>query len=127
MTTNTLGGIVLPSQLVWTDRDGWSPVAQTAYRLLSGAGRLVENPLTGLQPVTLTALPDRCWFTRAQVNAIIALAVAPSATHTLVYDGVVRMSAFRREGGAPFEFSPIVGYDDPDDDRYSGEIRLYVL
>ncbi len=127
----TIGSVQLPPDLHWIDEFGTGSdlvgmVVQTtitgALVIQSGAqqaGRLItlvgqRNGNEGYAPIT-----------RAQVDALRALAAAPGATYTLTFsDGRTFDVVFRRDGVA-VEADPlriIEGADD--DDLYFPTIRL---
>lgn len=120
----TLGSLILPAQIYWLDRD-WSPVAQRVYPLLGGTQRITENAISGYRPITLGG--DACWWTWAEKEALIALANTAGAQLPFVFDGYKDTAMFRRDNGAPYEFTPLMGYDDPTADQYTGTVRLYGL
>lgn len=49
----TLGALVLPSGLVWSDEFAWTPVAQNIERTLTGALVIEEATKTAVRPITL--------------------------------------------------------------------------
>ena len=68
-----LGGVVLDDNVVWIDRDDFSPVAQETDRTLAGNLITFSSVLIGGRPVTLEATVERGWFTRTQKDAVKAL------------------------------------------------------
>lgn len=128
MTTDyhTLDTVQLPRGLVWVDEFDWRPVeASTEYTL---GGALVYDSATRLagRPITLQANDDAGWrgMTRAVVQAVYALAEAPSAVYVLTLaDGRSFDVSFAPD--SPFEARPVARPELPGADHpYVTTLRL---
>ena len=67
----TLGGLTLNSDLLWTDRFQYSPVAQSTDRLLAGTLVVYNQSLNEGQPITLEANDTTGWFTKSMVDTLV--------------------------------------------------------
>lgn len=121
-----LDTVQLPRGLVWVDEFDWRPVeASTEYTL---GGALVYESATRLagRPITLQANDDAGWLgmTRAVVQAVYALAEAPSAVYVLTLaDGRSFDVSFAPD--RPFEARPVARPELPGADHpYVTTLRL---
>lgn len=102
--TITLGGITLPDDIQWVDEFAGHGVGQIITPTLTGALVVEETAQPAGRPITLDGR-GHSWMTRAQVEALHALAATPlaeGATLTLAWaDGRNFSVAFdRSRGGA---------------------------
>lgn len=125
--TIVLATVELPDDLLWADEYGPAPVLQTARRRLDGGLRLYARPLIGGRPVTLIAAED-AWLTRAQADALAALAAVPGAGYALSLRGQSFQVMFRHDDAPALELRPLIDYADADpDDPVIGTIKLVTL
>ncbi len=125
--TILLATLALPDDLLWADEYGPAPVLQTARRRLDGGTRLYVRLLFGGRPVTLIAAED-AWLTRAQADALTALAAVPGADYPLSLRGQSFQVAFRHDEPPALELRPLIDYADADpDDPVIGTIKLIAL
>jgi len=121
----TLASLSLPEDLLWSDEyTGHDLVAQARTVTLGGALLIEESVQLAGRPITLGSLDERSgWITKAQLDALHALASTPGASHALTLpDGRSFTVAFRRPA---FEAQPIVGYRAPGStDVYAVRIHL---
>lgn len=132
----TLGSITLPSGLIWSDEQEWSPIDQQTTYSLTGALVVEEAVKQAGRPITLTGQiagnDHTAWMAR---SAIIALRIAldtPLAQFTLtLHDSRTFAVIPRRDGNGPLKCQPLPAYGsfspaNPDNDYwYTGiEIRL---
>ncbi|MBF0154588.1 MAG: hypothetical protein HQL64_12670 [Magnetococcales bacterium] len=115
-----LGDLILPASLQWTDRWDWSPVAQEAGRTLGGAMVTWSQPLSGGRPVTLEAEEEVTWLSRAQVDAVIAMAMQAGAVFALEWDGETCNVMFRHHEPPATSFKSIR----PHSHQFTGSIKL---
>lgn len=132
-SSNTLGGVVLPVQGVWTDRGQWSPVGMVTRRPLSGSLDVYYSSLSGGRPITITWTPPTSWMLPAAVDALQALADAPGATYTLLWLGTTYVVMFDHSSPPALSAELYTGAggvlpsahpDDPDRLRYAVTVRL---
>jgi len=123
-----LDSLALPDGLLWVDEYAADAVTQTVRRRLSGALSIYPRGNVAGRPITLQAGADH-WMTRAQADALAALAVVPGAVYTLRFaarDGAPEFAVvFRHDDPPALELAPLVGYADPDSaDPYVGTLKF---
>lgn len=118
----TLGALVLPSGLIWSDEHAWSPVEQATERTLSGALVIEEATKQKGRPITLSGARDgdeyTTWIARAQTylgyasleSLRAALLVAEAALTLTLHDGRTFAVAPRHDGEGPLQVSPLPVY-----------------
>jgi hypothetical protein len=128
----TLGALVLPSGLVWSDEFAWTPVAQTMERTLTGALVIEEAAKTAGRPITLTGAKAGADYTAlvargqayrgfSSLNALRTALVAPGASFTLtLHDSRTFTVAPRQDADGPLSVESMPAYKDfapadPDD------------
>lgn len=92
-----LGGITLPDDMQWPDELSWSPVLQATHT--SAAGALHIDEITRLAGRPITLVSAGAWLTRAQLDALRALAATPGSL-LLSYYGTDYTVAWRHSEGA---------------------------
>jgi len=126
-----LGGVTLNSELLWTDRWNFSPVAQEVNRTIGGNVVTFSATLSQGQPITLIANERRGWFTKTMVDAVKALADVAGATYSFQFDTEIFTVQFRHEDDPAVEFEAFVprGGDEPHDptDNFAGTVRLLTV
>ena len=124
----TLNTISFTDDLQWTDEFSWRPVEQSVQRTITG-GMVVQSAarLAG-RPITLQADSESVgWFTRAQIDALAALAETPNLTMTLTYRGVSRSVIWRHQDTA-LEVRPVVPFADVNAaDNYIATLRFLTV
>ena len=124
--------LTLPLGLQWADEwDLSATISSPTKRRRDGGMAIYPRALAAGRPITLVA-PDFHPLTRAQANALAALAAVPGASYTLTMPlrpGAPEfLVAFRADGEPPLELRPVIDYPDPeDDDLVAGTIRLMTL
>ena len=118
--------VTLPDGLDWLDEwDMSGALAAPIKRRRDGGLAVYPQPLTAGRPITLQA-PESQPITRAQADALRALAAVPGATYTL--DMPLRGLSFLvlfDLTQQPLELRPLIDYADPiDTDHVTGTIRL---
>lgn len=115
----TLGALVLPSGLAWSDEDAWSPVEQALDYTLTGALVVEESVRLGGRPITLAGKRDgnryTAWVMRGQsylgfssLADLRAALSAVGATFTLtLHDSRTFTVCPRRDGAGPLVVSPL--------------------
>ena len=118
----TLGALVLPSGLIWSDEHAWSPVAQSTEQTLSGAPVIEEAIKLKGRPITLTGAKDgndyTAWVMRAQAyrgysslaDLRAALLVAGAEFTLALHDGRTFTVAPRHDGDGPLSVGPLPVY-----------------
>ena len=126
--TILLATIALPSGLLWPDEySGMNPVAQTVKRRLDGGLAVYPRAQIGGRAITLTATADH-WLTRAQADALTALAADPGGVYPLTLRGQTYSVMFRHHDGRSLDLVPLIDYEDPEaDDPIIGSINLMTV
>lgn len=130
-----LGGVSLNNSLQWTDRYAYTPAAQSVQRTLQGGLIVFSQSLSEGRPITLVASPDTGWFTYTMVEAIMALALDPSISHSFTFYGETYNVRFRYEEPPPFEFLPLqprdprdwVQEEEPAPGYFTGTVKLFTV
>jgi hypothetical protein len=119
-----LATLALPADLLWSDEYGHSPVLQSVRRRLDGGLRLDARPLISGRSITLTATED-AWLTRAQADALTALAASPGAVYPLSLRGQTFAVLFRHHDDPALDLRALVDWSDSsDDDPVVGHLKL---
>lgn len=66
----TLGAIILPQGLRWSDEFDWTPLTQATDYSLTGALIVEQAEKQAGRPITLTGGKDFTWLTRAEVTSL---------------------------------------------------------
>lgn len=115
----TLGSIVLPSGLYWSDEHAWSPVEQATDRTLTGALVLEESIKTKGRPITLSGAKDGNQYTAwvaldesflgfSSLTALRSTLLAAGVELTLtLHDGRTFNVAPRHDGDGPISVTPL--------------------
>ncbi|MBF0341514.1 MAG: hypothetical protein HQL95_11220 [Magnetococcales bacterium] len=103
-----LGDLILPDSLQWPNRYAWAPVSQETARTLGGANVVWHSPLIGGRPIDLEAADDVTWLTRAQVEAIFAMASQSGGVFDLILDDAIFQVMFRHQDPPAISFTPIL-------------------
>ncbi|MBF0273477.1 MAG: hypothetical protein HQL98_15620 [Magnetococcales bacterium] len=115
-----LGDLTLPDSILWTDRDHWSAVSAGVTRTLDGGLTITTRRLSGGRPVTLEAQRGVTWLSRAQVDALLAMANQAGAVFPLVWDGQILRVMFRHQESSAVACAPLW----PNCPHYTGTIKL---
>lgn len=123
----SLGGVTLPDQSRWINKDTWYPVMQSARRTISGRSILWAKKLIAGIPIDIELRPDEAWLPYSDKETIISMAQEPGSIMVLIWDDLQYTVSFRHSDGA-FAPEPVIGYaTDADKDRFGGIIRLITI
>lgn len=108
----TLGVIALPSGLIWSDEQEWSPLDQQTSYSLTGALIVEEAVKQAGRPITLVGQSDgnqhTAWITRAALDTLRTALDTPLAQFTLtLHDGRTFSVIPRRDGNGPLDAQPL--------------------
>ena len=118
-------GIDLNRGLIWQDRFQFTTQASSVERTVGGRQAIWVQQLLAGRPITLTATNDQGWLTKAQVDALQALADAGAASYTLLIDDVVYVVRFRFHEPPVLDMQPLIPRNNPEDtDYFIGTIKL---
>lgn len=101
-----LDTLQLPPDLFWSDEFAWTPVASALEYSTTGSALIDVSKKQSGRPITLTADPETCWLSRADVLALKTLSDEPGKELTLtLYDRsfIVIFSP----GEKPFDAEPV--------------------
>lgn len=133
MANITLGGILLPPDLRWTDEFQWSHVRQLITPSVDGSIIIQSNTLKSGRPITLVGELEGnegyAWIFRTTVEALRSLESASMTPMVLTFsDGREFHVVFRYDSGNAIEASPIKHIDPPLPlDYYTIKIKLMVV
>ena len=83
MAGHFLNGIELPRGMLWVDEFNWSAVQKSVERGITGVQIIDAATRIEGRPITLQAVEDQGWISRATLLAVRALADAPSVHYPL--------------------------------------------
>lgn len=109
----SLGGVQLPSNLIWEDRYGWSPVTQSVKMTLGGRPIVYSAQLQAGRRITLSSSQDMGWVTKEQVDSLMQLADVAGAQYSLTIGSATFDVVFRHEDPPAVEASPLIPRGDP--------------
>lgn len=110
---SSIGSVAISDDLIWVDEYQWSPVVQSQQLTLAGALVIQEAAQLKGRPITLQGGDERGWMTKAELDALFALAATPNTTHTLTLPGPRTFTvAFSRAGGQPIRARQLLIGDD---------------
>lgn len=117
----SLGSLTLPDDPVWVNEFDWTPVEQSREYSLTGALIVQVSVKQAGRPIHL----DCHWLTRAQVQALTALADVPDAEYTLTLHQGTYTVRFDRP---PYEIQSVRPIADPDSaERYAVRVNLMTV
>ena len=124
----TIDTIELPGDLLWSDELTWSDRKQNERPSLAGGEIVQRSTKTSGRPITLTT-PNGVWVTRAQVNALRALADTADTFTVTHPDGRTFTCQFRWGGNAgPVDAAYVLFRSPPDDgDPCTMTLRLMIV
>lgn len=117
--------INLPDDLIWVDRDSWSPVVQNVATSITGAAIIDVQAKTNGRPITLSGDEQHAWIPYSTVLQLRALAADPGAQLSLSIGGATYSVVFRHQDAPALDVSPVVDYATPDaQDFYYGSLKF---
>lgn len=126
----SLGGVELPESIVVSGDEFPPAVAAASEITLGGKHIWWEAPVSSGQKLDLVAQEDAGWLTRAQVEALHALASVPGGVYTLtVGDRISAKVRFRHEDAPALDLQPLItpGQNKEDSPWWTGTIKLVRL
>lgn len=124
MSAKILDDLILPEQILWTDRWDWQPVSQNVIRTLNGGQAIFTAPLAGGRPITLEARDGVAWFDRAQVDALQLKAALSGAVFQFQWLEESWEVMFRHHEPPAFSAAPLWPGNE---ELFTGIIRLMVV
>lgn len=83
MAGHFLAGIELPRGMLWVDEFNWSAVQKSVERGITGVQIIDAAARIEGRPITLQAVEDQGWISRATLLAVRALADIPGVQYPL--------------------------------------------
>lgn len=126
----TLDGFELGEDLVWTDRRKSSPVVQKVRVTIGGGLNTFAEPFTVQRPVTLVALQDQGWLTKAMADQLKIFEAAVNRVFVFNYHNLEILNVmFKHEEPPALELDPlIVGGDNATHGNwFIGTIKLFTV
>jgi hypothetical protein len=121
----SIGAVTFTKPLVWTNRDDYPELAQSRTVTVGGGQVVFTAALQGGRPIVLEAQSTRGWVSKAQVDALRAMAVQIGSTWTLVYGAESHDVEFDYSTGAALSFTPLIPRTEPaSSDWFTGTILL---
>lgn len=118
-----LGGLTLPDDFEWVDEFAWARWEQSREYALGGALLVDRAERLAGRPVTLEG-SDGVWMTRAEVNALLALADSgPASMPLTLADGRELAVAFDYSA-APISAEPLYRETAPGADQLMTNITI---
>lgn len=123
----TLNGITLNPSIIWADQYTFPTVDQKVLTTLDGGYVVYAKSAPKNRPITLVAVQDQGWFTKAMVDAIKAIEAVPLASYNLVIGVNSFVVMFRHEDPPAFEVVPLLPKAGAEDgDYFTGVLKLFV-
>lgn len=123
-----LGNTTLNPNMVWVDRYAYSPVVQEVQTTLDGYPVVYTRSRTAGMPITLVALEDQGWLTKAMADAVQTSALLPGAVFELVIGDETFSVVFRHHDAPAVIFRPLITRAVPlPEDYFVGEIKLMTI
>ena len=123
-----LGGVELNREIVWSDRFKTSTIISENKRFLAGNARILQASIAYGTLITLEALSDQGWLTKAKIDALVLLSNSLGSIYVLDYEGELYNVMFDHSEGSALEFEALVVrpiYDASD--YFSGSIHLITV
>lgn len=102
----TIGGVLIPSSIVWTDKFEYASVMQRANRTLGGKLVVYNAQLLSGRPITLESLEDQGCVYLSVVEQLQAMAEVLGATYPLIIGAQTFQVAFRHDDPPAFSAQP---------------------
>lgn len=120
--------LTLPEDLIWTDRDTWSPVEQTVEPSITGATIIDVAAWAAGRYITLEGDESHAWFTRTLIAQLKAWVDVPGRQMSLSIDGETFTVIFRHQEKPVLDVSPVVDYRGMDSaDFLFGSIKFMAV
>ena len=117
--------LTLPSDLLWIDRDSWSPVDQAVQTSVTGATILDIGVRTNGRSITLAGDETHAWINYSTVQTLKTWAAIAGCQLTLNIHGESYSVVFRHHEKPAIDLNPIVDYSSPDSsDWFAGQLKF---
>lgn len=127
-TPNVGGSITFNPNMVWAERYAFSPVLQAVKETLDGSPVVYTRNTNAGRPITLVALDDQGWLTKAMADAVQLSANVPGAVYTLTIGSEVFSVMFRHHDAPAVILRPLVTRAVPlPEDYFVGELKFMTV
>lgn len=124
----TIGGVSINPSMEWTDQFSSQVVEQTTRRTLTGKLVIYSASLQKGQKVTLVSTEEYGWLTRAQADALLALAEIPGVIYSMVRNGETYNVVFRHDEPPAIDLRPLIPRMSMESTDYLvGTIKLLIV
>jgi len=121
-----LNTIELPGLVIANDMTGTS-IRATASKTLSGRAVVWEETTTGGRTLDLVGASDYGWLTRADLQALNALAATAGATVTLTLADASTITVRFRHEDTAIEATPLVARPNPEAADYYNNVTIRLM
>lgn len=121
--TRTLGGVLLPRSIQWTNQWNWHPLHRSSEVTVAGKMIIWERQLLNGRSIILTGDIDKGWWGPEKLDTIYAMAAAPRATYTFVWDTLSMDVIFDHTDGDAVDIQKV----HPAYDYFYGTIKLLAV
>jgi hypothetical protein len=126
--TISLGGVVLDDSIIWQERYASQSVEQAVRRTLGGSAVVFTGALGAGVPITLLATTNFGWITKAQADAVMAMAATPGNVLALIYGAQSFSVVFRHNEPPAVDVQPLLARQTHlDTDHFIGAIKLLTV
>jgi hypothetical protein len=123
-----LGTTTLNPNMVWAERFSYSQVIQEVQTTLDGSPVIYTRNRQNGMPITLIALEDQGWLTKAMADAVQLAAQAAGATFSLTVGAETFNVIFRHHEAPAVSLRPLLTRAVPlPEDYFVGEIKLMTI
>jgi hypothetical protein len=123
--TDGITTVTLPSDTLWRDELGWSPVDQSTEYMLSGSLDIQGGVRLKGRPITLGGEESASWLARGTILSLLTWAAVAGKQLTLNYHGRTFTVMFRHQDAPAVDAQAIVEKVPPaDEDWYWFSLKL---
>ncbi len=123
----TLGGVVLPDGLTWTNQYEPQGTSQKVDYTLQGTAVIYTQPFDRGHSIILSATINTAWFELPDVQSLVSLAKVSGSDLQFVWGTTLQSEThqvqFDHRSGAAVTFRPII----PEAPKYIGTIKLITI
>lgn len=117
--------LTLPADLMWVDRNSWSPVEQSVATSITGASIIDVGARVSGRGITLSGDEGHAWMPHSLLAQLTAWAANPAAEMTLSIDGTPYAVVWRHQDKPAIDVLPVVEYVTPDaQDWFFGTLKF---
>ena len=103
-----LGALILNPNLIWSDRDQYTPVVQEVKVTLGGGPIIYSGSITANRNITLVATTDQGWVSEDQRAALVSMSQAVGSEFTLTVGFENFKVMFRHQEPPALDLIPLI-------------------